>query len=187
MSYVPNRVYVAEYGSLPKDSPLLVPVPTVPGKKRPERVHRVVAGRFDRLSAACERETGIRLLVASGHREKKWPTREAYEKAMIEQYGSVAEGQKWRAFESAHQTGLALDLGCGGISPNRKTIEKQRKTKLFLWLRENMWRAGFSPYLLEPWHIECRIPMVDYLSGNDSWQSCVGDYCATDHSACEES
>jgi hypothetical protein len=187
MSYQQNRVYVSEYGTISATSPLLAPVPTVKGKAQ-QFVHVVVANRFAKMDETVFEELGIRLLVASGRRPLLWPTKKAYEADMIRQYGSVVEGRKWRAFVSAHQTGLVLDLGCGGLTPNRKTIDAQKKTLLFLWLKENMWRYGFTPYLPEPWHIECRIPFSDYHSGHDSGIRCLDD-CTNapdDHTCCEE-
>jgi hypothetical protein len=166
MSYRENRVTVAEYGTIAATSPLLVPVPTAPGYA-PQKAHVVLAGRLVRMSLACEHDTGIKLLVASGRRPPLWPTRRSYERDMIAQYGSVKEGRKWRAFASAHQTGLAVDFKCGGVEPSRTTIEQQLKTPLFLWLKENAWRFGFTPYLPEPWHWELRIPLLDYYSGRD--------------------
>lgn len=109
---------------------------------------------------------------------------------MIKQYGSVEEGRKWRAFASAHQTGLAIDLKCGGVEPSRKTIEKQKKTKVFRWLKEHAWRFGFTPYLPEPWHWELRIPLLDYASGRDLGPAgsvgFLSNKCAEDPSCCEE-
>ena len=164
MPYVPNRVYVSEFGSLPGDSSLLVPIATAPGHVQ-QRVHAVVASKFVVMDAAVYAAIGLHLLAASGWRPCLWPSKEAYEADMVKQYGSVAEGHKWRAFQSAHQTGLAIDLQCGGLSPDRKTIDEQKKTKLYVWLVEHMWEHGFTPYLPETWHIECRIPMAEYLSG----------------------
>src|ERR1039457_4811861 len=127
MSYTENRVYVKDFGTLPVGSDLLVPVPTTPGHKQ-QYIHKVVLADFMAMSEAGEADLGFPFLVASGHRPPLWATIEAYNTDMIKQYGSVAEGRKWRAFASAHQTGLAFDFGCGGLAPVSKTIPQQKQT-----------------------------------------------------------
>jgi D-alanyl-D-alanine dipeptidase len=114
---------------------------------------------------ACFSDIGVRLLCASGRRDCLWPNKAAYEKAMIAQYGSVAKGQKYRAFQSPHQTGLCIDLECGGVEPVSKTIPEQRKTRLYRWLVDNMWRWGFTPYLAEPWHLEMKVDISAFWAG----------------------
>jgi D-alanyl-D-alanine carboxypeptidase len=163
MSYIENRVYVRDFGTLPVGSPLLVPVPTTAGHKQ-QYIHKAVLPNLLAMFAAGEADLGFPFLVASGHRPPLWNSRADYEADMIKQYGSVAEGQKWRAFASAHQTGLAFDFGCGGLSPVSKTIPQQKETPLYAWIVENAYKWGWHPYSPEPWHLEDKIPF-------DLWQS----------------
>ena len=117
------------------------------------------------MSDACNHDLGFPILVASGRRDPLWATIEAYNADMIKQYGSVAEGRKWRAFASAHQTGLCFDFGCGGLEPNRKTIPAQKKTKLYAWIVDNAWRWGWTPYEPEPWHLEHKVSLNAFQTG----------------------
>jgi|ERR1039457_5921607 hypothetical protein len=164
MSYTENRVYVKDFGTLPVGSDLLVPVPTTPGHKQ-QYIHKVVLADFMAMSEAGEADLGFPFLVASGHRPPLWATIEAYNTDMIKQYGSVAEGRKWRAFASAHQTGLAFDFGCGGLAPVSKTIPQQKQTPLYKWTIENAYRWGWHPYLVETWHLEHRVSLASWQSG----------------------
>jgi hypothetical protein len=177
MSYLENRVRVSNYGSLPGDSKLLVPVQTTPGHKQ-QKLHVLAAEGLKQLSRA-QRLAGVLstdLLVASGWRQRKWASRAEYVKAMIAQYGSLAVGQKYRAFESPHETGLAVDFGCGGLSPNSKTVDDQEDTRLFEWLKENAYKYGWTPYFPEPWHWEFNVPLDRYkdpdLKALDEYPAC---------------
>jgi hypothetical protein len=177
--YVENRVRVSEFGVISPDSPLLVAVPTVPGKVV-QKVHVLVARKFGEMSAATTRDLGVALLAASGRRDRLWDTFEDYRRALVAQYGPVVSkllgrpasdaeafkyGQQYRAFESPHETGLAVDLGCGGLSPVSATIPAQKKTRLYSWLVQHMWAYGFTPYLKEPWHVEMRLSLSAYRTG----------------------
>ena len=164
MSYTENRVYVKDYGTLPVGSPLLVPIPTAPGHKQ-QFIHKAVLPDFLAMATAGEADLGFPFLVASGHRPPLWATIEAYNADMIKQYGSVAEGRKWRAFASAHQTGLAFDFGCGGLTPDRKTIPQQKQTPLYKWLVQNAYKWNWTPYLMESWHLEHRISLSSWQTG----------------------
>jgi LAS superfamily LD-carboxypeptidase LdcB len=62
------------------------------------------------------------------------------------------------AFDSAHETGLAVDFGSHGLYPNTRTIARQRKTPLYAWLVEEGERYGWTNYDKEPWHWEHIIP-----------------------------
>jgi D-alanyl-D-alanine dipeptidase len=117
------------------------------------------------MSEAVQRDLGFPLLVASGWRPHRWASREQYEQVLIQKYGSVAKGRLYLAFDSPHETGLAMDLGCGGLEPVSATIEKQKSTPLFKWLVENAYKYNFTPYRVEPWHWECRISLNAYDSG----------------------
>lgn len=160
MSYEERRVRVRNYRSLRANSPLLVGVPGTNGK--PRKLHHLAADALARMSEAIEHDLGIEVLVASGHRRRRWASREDYEKAMVEQYGSVAEGRKWKAYESPHETGLAVDFGVGGLEPKRATKAKQRATKLHAWLVEHAHEYGWHPYKHEPWHWEFPVSREDF-------------------------
>ena len=165
MSYVENRVYVRDFGLLPVGSPLLVPIPTSVGHKQ-QYIHKAASPDFLLLAEAIENDLGFKAEVASGHRPPLWSTIEAYNADMIKQYGSVAEGRKWRAFQSAHSTGLAIDWGCGGITPDRRLIPAQKKTKFYAWLVDNAYRWGWHPYLNEAtWHLEHKVSLNAYKTG----------------------
>ena len=77
---------------------------------------------------------------------------------LIERYGSVERGSVYLAFNSPHETGLAFDIGSGGLSPTSATITQQRQTPLYRWLVEHAHKYGISPYSAEPWHWEVRAP-----------------------------
>lgn len=172
MSYVENRVRVSEYGSLPSSSPLLVPVPTATWKT-PQRLHVLAARDFRLMSAAALSDLGIALLVASGWRRRRWASRQAYEAELLRRYKkpgmtdsqALARGRRYLAYASPHETGLALDLGCGDLAPVSATVERQRATPLHEWLVARAWEWGFTPYRPEPWHWERRLPLPAYLAG----------------------
>lgn len=179
MSYREDRVRVSEYGSLPGDSPLLAVVPTVP-RKAPQRLHVLAARDLALMSAAARADGMVRLLVTSGWRPRRWATRQAYEAELVRRYAArvrkllgreptreqvLAHGRKYLALASPHETGLALDLLCGGLAPASATAAEQRRRPLHEWLVARAWEFGFTPYEAEPWHWEHRLPMAAYLSG----------------------
>jgi LAS superfamily LD-carboxypeptidase LdcB len=164
MSYEEKRVRVADFGRVPLTSDLLVSIPSVAGADC--KVHVAIAGDLLAMMAACKVETGEDLLVVSGARAHRWASREAYESYLVQHYGSVAEGRKWIAFDSPHETGLCVDFGSCGLSPDRKTVDAQRQTRAWLWLHDNAWRFGFHPYLPETWHWEHWISREAWLTGN---------------------
>ena len=188
MPYVENRVYLKDYASLPADSPLLSPIATAADGRKQQYVHHLLVEPFNCMDAACFADLGFHLWVASGRRDCLWPNEEAYKKDMITQYGSVKKGQKYRAFQSPHQTGLCIDLLCGGLAPVSATIEAQKKTRLYKWLVENMWRWGFTPYLEEPWHIEHRVDLASYWAGTiqkEAFALNLVTTCSDDNDICE--
>lgn len=164
MPYKENRVRVSYYGSLTSNSPLLVPVLTAPGYKQ-QRLHILAAQAFSPMSNVIEHDLGYKGSIASGWRHHRWISREEYERFLIKKYGSVEKGRLFIGFNSPHETGLAIDFGCGGLTPNTKTIEAQKKTELFKWLVENAYDYGWTPYKIEPWHWEYNIPLEAYKSG----------------------
>lgn len=163
MSYEERRVRAKVYGSLPGKSPRLVAVPGVHGKAR--RLHTLAAAALAALASAAERDVGVKILLASGWRKHKWASREQYEKTVIARFGSVAEGRKWLAYNSPHETGLAMDIGTGGLWPTKSTREQQKKTPLHKWLVEHAHEYGWHPYKLEPWHWELPLSLEAYERG----------------------
>jgi len=161
-----RRVRVADFGVLGADSPLLRVVPSVAGKTC--RLHVLAAAALDRMAVACRADVGVVLLVASGHRAHRWKGWAEYERFCVRQYGSLVEGRKWVAFDSPHETGLAIDFGSGGLEPRSVTAAMQRKTVAYKWLAEHAHEYGFTPYLREPWHWEYWIPRAAWESGNFS-------------------
>jgi hypothetical protein len=164
MSFEEMRTPVAVFGSLPGDSPLLVPIPTTAGHP-PQRMHALAAQAFGHLADAVRTDLGIELLSASGWRPHRWTSRAQYEAVLVDKYGSVANGRRFLAFDSPHETGLACDFGCGGLLPVSGTIAEQQRTPLYHWLVANAWRCGWHPYKVEPWHMECWVDLASYRAG----------------------
>jgi len=102
--------------------------------------------------------------VASGWREHRWRDRAHYEGELRRRYGSVAEGKRWLAFDSPHETGLACDLGSCGLEPRSSTVDAQRATPLHRWLEIAAPALGWVRYELEPWHIELPVPFERWAS-----------------------
>lgn len=161
---IENRVTTKEYGTLPSNSPLLVPIPTTPGYPQ-QRIHILAYKAFMKMSEAVERDLGFPLLCASGWRPHRWSSWQQYVNFVTKKYGSLQEGRKWLAFDSPHEVGLAIDMGCGGLEPNRLTIAQQIKTPLYQWLDKNEHLYGWTDFSREPWHKELHIPLADYKSG----------------------
>jgi len=163
-SYAEKRVRVGDYGRVQRTSDLLTKIPTVKGfvgKKgwvpccRPTaKLHTGAVDDFRNMAAAIKKDLGIDLKVTTGWRPHRWRDRAQYEAYLKKRFGSVKKGKKYLAFNSPHETGLAFDIGVGGLWPTSKTIAKQRKTKLHKWLVKNAWRFGWRPYKAEPWHWE---------------------------------
>ncbi|MBK8264917.1 MAG: D-alanyl-D-alanine carboxypeptidase family protein [Nannocystis sp.] len=162
MSYEERRVLVKTYGTLPRSSPLLV---TVAGTCGPMRLHTLAAEGFGALARAAKGDLKIELKIASGWRPHRWRSRKHYEETVIERYGSLAEGRRFLAYSSPHETGLAMDLGVGGLKPDRRTIDEQRKSKLHRWMVEEAFKFGWHPYKVEPWHWEFPISVQAWKTG----------------------
>ncbi|MEO5367123.1 MAG: D-alanyl-D-alanine carboxypeptidase family protein, partial [Magnetococcus sp. WYHC-3] len=164
------RVLVSDYGGvgLAGGESVLIPIPSVASQ---QYAHVLLVKRFMLLNDLWMKENPGQpeIRVASGFRKDKWKSYEQYQQAMIEKYGSVEEGRKWKAFSSPHSLGLAIDIGNLGLSPNKDApnIEVQKQTRLHKWLSQNMYKFGFSEYFQEPWHIELRIPRESWASGNE--------------------
>lgn len=162
------RVYVKDYGTLSGTSDLLV---SVPASGKPVKLHKLAAKRFALLNQAWQQDFPNHppMKIASGWRPRgKWGTSyDDYTQYLIKEYKSVDVGKKWKAFESAHETGLAFDIGNNGLTPSRKTNDQQKKTVLYKWLVETAHNFGISPYKHEAWHWEVRIPKESWLSGKE--------------------
>ncbi len=203
MSYEEKRVLVKVYGSLPATSPFLVPVPTAPGKPQ-QKLHVLAATGFGALASAALHDLGLVLLVASGWRPHRWASFDQYRSVLVSKYKEAlvgklhrpvndeevfAYGRKFLAFDSPHETGLAVDFGCGGLSPVSATITQQKQTPFFNWLVGNADRFGWTPYKQEPWHWEHCVSLAAYRTGhpqpdipNIPPAACDGEMCveATD-------
>lgn len=165
------RVKLKDYAALDGNSNLLVKVPST---GREQKLHKLAAARLNALNRAWladASEKGIPgakpIKIASGWRKQIFTSKAQYEAKMIKEYGSVAEGQKWKAFQSPHMTGLAMDIGNNGLTPKRATNSQQKKTQLYTWLVENAHRFGFTPYKREAWHWEVRIPVEAFKTGKE--------------------
>lgn len=163
-----RRVRVAKFGALPKSSALLRDVPGTGNK--PRKLHRLAAIDLDALIATCKADIGVDLLIQSGWRPHLWSSYAQYEAKMIQQFGSVSKGKKYRAFDSPHETGLAVDFGSGGLEASASTIDKQRKTPAYQWLVANAYRFGFMPYSAEPWHWEHPLSLRAWTTGLSDWR-----------------
>lgn len=156
-----NRVRVKDYGTIDDpDDPRLIAIPSIPGKTC--KLHRLAAAAFTMMAYACLMQTGIRLVAASGWRPHRWKSRAEYEAYLKAHYGTVEEGRRWVAYDSPHETGLAVDLGSGGLTPDSRTAQTQKRTTIYKWLKDNAERFGFAPYLPEPWHWEYNISKSDW-------------------------
>ena len=153
-TYQERRVRVSDYSSLLADDPRLVRVDG--NGARALRLHHLAAEKFLDLRAAAQ-AAGFSARVASSWRPHRWASRASYEAHIVKRYGSVARGRKWLAFDSPHETGLAVDFGSDGLSPRSATAEKQRATPFHAWLVEHAWSYGWHPYKREPWHWECPV------------------------------
>jgi hypothetical protein len=161
--YVERRVKVRIYGTMATTSKLLVPVPGVSSGTK--RLHVLAAAGFTSLAAAIQRDLGIELKTASAWRAHRWTSREQYEAVLVSRFGSVKEGKRWLAFDSPHETGLAMDIGVGGLKPTRSTVDFQRKQPLHQWLVQHASEHGWYPYKTEPWHWEYPLSLEAYQSG----------------------
>lgn len=155
MVYEENRVRVKDFGVVPMGDDRLVTVPGIRGK--PRILHWAAASGLRGMDQACQDDIGQEILVASGWRRHRWKSWEHYTDYVVKKYGSLREGRKWLAYNSPHETGLALDIGSGGLWPTKKTRAKQRKTRLHKWLVEHAHEFGWTPYKAEPWHWEYHI------------------------------
>lgn len=149
-----DRVRVADFGVLGAGDKRLVDLPQALWRGGRRRLHKaVVPDLLDLVDAASA--DGVTLKIGSAWREHRWKSRSDYEKFLVQKYGSVAEGRKFLAFDSPHETGLAVDFSSPKfLEANRKTIPQQIASPAFAWLAANAGRFGWKPYKVEPWHWE---------------------------------
>jgi len=157
-----KRVKLADYGRVHTDDRRLVPVASVPGRKK-QRLHWAGAQAFEKLRRAAM-QAGYDLRIVSGWRPHRWRDREHYNRTLITRYGSVKEGRRWLAYDSPHETGLVFDLGTHGLSASSKSAGYQRTLPVYHWLVANAAKYGITPYKLEPWHWEVKVPRWKWQS-----------------------
>jgi D-alanyl-D-alanine dipeptidase len=150
-----DRVRVKDYGSLLGTDERLIALGDGYAKGN-LKLHKEVVGKARQLIDEA-RLDGYEFLVGSAWRPRKWPDRKSYEEEMVRRYGSVAEGRKWVAYESPHETGLAIDLVGSGLTISSKKAASMLKSDAYRWLQKNASRFGFTPYAPEPWHWEAKI------------------------------
>ncbi len=63
------------------------------------------------------------------------------------------------------RTGLAIDIGLGGLKPSRASVGFQRGTPPHQWLVAHAYEFGFHPYKTEPWNWEYPMSLTAYRSG----------------------
>jgi hypothetical protein len=203
--YRENRVRVNEDGLffLPNNSPLLTKVRTRPGWPQ-QKVHILVANRFEELIKAAAND-GIDIYCQSGWR-KPWTSRQEYDTFILKNYVNnpksrsyyenflknnvtverakelaAKDGARWKAYKSAHFTGLGIDFfippsktgeiaiasSMPGNKEYGKTTDEQKKASGFKWLKENAHKFGFTPLNSEAWHWEVLIPIESWRSGSE--------------------
>ena len=174
-----SRVRIAPKGALKSitprtlgsdGQPLLVEI-TNKTKQRKEYLHRLAKVRLDALNAAWQAETGReQILVSSAWRKKKTESYEQWKNSLVpSEYANERELRRYRAYNSPHETGLAIDFGNFGLTPSRSKIpiKTQQESPLWLWLNDNAHKFGLTPYLAEPWHWEVNVPVEAHSSGEE--------------------
>jgi len=147
----------------------LVAVPSIPGRQC--FLHWAAAAAFNSLAAAWLRDNpnAAALLAQSGWRRRKpWQaSRKLYNAELIRRYASrlpgasrdevIAYGRKRLAYRSAHQTGLAFDLGSPPpMKPDsrRGPTGRMKASAVYAWMLGHGPPCGVRNYLIEPWHFE---------------------------------
>jgi hypothetical protein len=195
-SPVPNkesRVRFTKFGQLTKKDSRTVSVSSIGG--RDCKLHVLAAKRLDLLNKAWQAETakekielvsGLRAppnqrwAVLKGPKGQKFPRvkaklaenpsaslKELFDLMLIDKYGSVKQGRVFMAWNSPHQTGLAMDFGNLGMSANSNRIDQMKQEPFFHWLQRNAHKFGITPYNKEPWHWEVNMPLAAWKSGED--------------------
>lgn len=142
----------------PKD--LVMGSPRVKGANRYQKVRKVVASAFSKLSAAASKK-GYTIKLTSGYRPY------AYQKQLFEKYVNKdgrysAEQYSAEPGHSEHQTGLCADVSSPSVNYN--LVQAYGTTEEGKWLEKNAHKFGFiirfpkgkediTGYDYEPWHI----------------------------------
>jgi hypothetical protein len=190
VKYSQNRVKFKDYGgALAPDSPHLVDIGY--GKK----AHVLVASRWNKMREAMIKDglteegdgsKNSKLRIHSAWRKHKWKNdynfylnyiKEAKTSSGAKKYATIKEGKGAIAFQSPHETGLAIDIlgwgipatdtGGAGKKAKEAQLQKHLNTKLGKWLAEHAHEYGFTPYKKEAWHYECKIPISAWVSGKE--------------------
>lgn len=164
--YMQRRVRVDNYGRMRRSSVLLADVPSA--TQTPRRMHRLAAAALRAMVEAAA-EDGLELKAQSGWRAHRWKSLAHYNGEMKRRYGSVSRGRRLVAYQSPHETGLAVDFGSEGLFPTSRTRKQQFSSPGFAWLEANAWRFGFHPYQYEPWHWEFPISKRAWALGESDW------------------
>ena len=180
----------SERGGLPKgakgsdNQPLLVPVPSSGNQ---QKLHRLAAKRLEELNKKWIADNpGVEeLKVASGWRPKAFDSVSAYHtwcrkmgywlpatygpgpSSQTNTYKGGSKCTKKKAFNSPHETGLAIDFGNNTLEPRSKTDAIQKQSKAFLWLFKNAHLFGITPYIEEAWHWEIKVPLEAWITGEE--------------------
>lgn len=162
--FVENRVRQQRYGRLDKNSPLLRPVDSYGTQ---QFLHVLARDRLNALKDAAAQDGFTNILIGSGWRPHRWSSWAQYEQKMIDRYGSLREGRRWVAYNSPHETGLAMDFASHGLMPTSATNAQQMQTPFYRWLVNNAHRFGITPYKGEAWHWEVKVPISAWLSGEE--------------------
>tara|TARA_Y100001938_G_C8089690_1_gene434302 strand:+ start:2012 stop:3352 length:1341 start_codon:yes stop_codon:yes gene_type:complete len=122
--------------------------------------------RFKRFKKQYNNAQNLLNAIRSGEKDhyKLWIA------MLLDEYdGNLKLGKVRRAWNSPHQTGLAIDFNNNGLSTQTKRvpIKKQRASKGFKWLQANAHKYGIHPYEKEPWHWECMVPRDNFVSGEE--------------------
>ncbi len=169
-----NRVRIKHYGGtiLNKKDKLLAIIKG-PNERGYLRAHGLVVKRYQAMKAAAAAD-GVQMKVVSGWRKHKYKSYEDYtEKMLAKGFKSAKSASKWIAFNSPHETGMALDLNSVGeekgmiCTKHAETSGRNAATKLAKWMKANAWKFGFSPYKGESWHWEVRLPVHAWVTGEE--------------------
>jgi hypothetical protein len=164
---VSKCISVDDYGLITDENdPRLVEVPGVGG---PRKLHVCAAAVVRAIQQLWYERTGQIPLLASGWRRPKWGNDyEHYKRDMIAQYGSVKVGRLFQAFRTSHGTGLPWDWGSHGLTPNSKTIKRQRVSLFYFFLCEiaeqREWPCPVENYSVEPFHWQARVTREEWLT-----------------------
>ena len=166
VEYEENRVRLAHYGgSLVGSAAAKLLELVEPGVK----LHKLVAARYKALKRAAIAAGYTEFKISSGWRKHRWKDRKHYEDFIAKEY-PAGNGDKYLAFNSPHESGMAIDIkahGLYGSEGGSKTVKTQEEQPLFKWLKEHAHKYGFTPYKVEPWHWEVRLPYDSYASGEE--------------------